>query len=302
MKTPSFSLILSVLFGCTLFDDGTINQTCDDLGTCGGVSDGGIVYVEQDENAGRWKVSLLDGYGEEIDSWSGQGTKVGGVAYDEQSQTVHLSVDTSIRVLQSNGTPKINNVLFSLQAISVGGSTAFGDESGILIATNDESIFNNLDFPNFQSILGSASLTTGADTSDTDIPLLAVLQHLPNAGPTISEVATSGNELVKILAVPGFDNSTNRAHDAFLMKDAYATCSKTGATYLVGELKGGNKDPDRYPQVNFGDIASCEYDAVTDEVVLFSESNGIGWMDASGKIVRTKDGTDGYRIVNGSVW
>jgi hypothetical protein len=297
MKRLALILFVSPLFGCALFEDGTINQSCDELGTCGGVSDGGVVYVEHDENSGKFRVSLRDGFGTEIDTWSGQGSKIGAIAYDPPSETVHLSVDNSIRVLQPGGTPKINDVAFFSQAVSVAGGTAFANDSGVLFATSDQSNFEPLALPNLRSVLKTASTESGFETA-----VLTLLQHLPQAGPTLVEVSATSSGLNTEVAQAGFDNSTNRAHDAFLMNGAYATCSESGATYLVDELQAGNKDPDRYPQINLGDIVSCEHDSDTDEVVLFSRDNGIGWMNTSGQIVRTMGATDGYRIVNGSVW
>jgi len=46
MKTALIFLCIPTMTACLLLSDGSIDQTCDELGTCDGVSDGGVVFVE----------------------------------------------------------------------------------------------------------------------------------------------------------------------------------------------------------------------------------------------------------------
>jgi len=285
--------------GCLLLSDGTIDESCDELGTCDGISDGGVVFVEEMDN--RWAVSLLGGAGDLMDAWSGQGTDIGAVVYDETTGTAYLSVGESIRVLQSDGTPKISDVPLVTGGIPFPGGAVFAGDAGFVLVNGVEA--EVLGGPNnLVTLFESANLANLKGS-----PLVAALVHfdieIGTETPSILEFGGLQTNVAGFSPVAqSFDVSNNRAHDAFLMNGSYATCSNSGATYLVADLQEDDRDPDRYPSVDLGTIASCEYEAETDEVVLFSESNGIAWMDASGQVVRTIAGTEGYRIVNGSVW
>lgn len=306
MKTNSLLLFFSLFLGCDLLADGTINETCEDFSTCGLISEGGVVYVEKNNNSTSWRVSLRNGFGEETEHWDGQGSHLGGIAYEVSEKTVYLSEGSNIRVLQSDGTPKIIDQLFFLDAtlkITSDGSSdgvIFGGENGIVgidAELNTSVLLANpaaQTFPDFRSILQSANLAT--DFKDS---LVTVLSTNGQGGPSLLEISENAQtQRVKT----DFDSSGQRTRDAFLMNEEYATCAETGATFLVNELVNGNITPDRYPLIDLGDIVSCEYDSSTDQVVLFSALNGVGFMDANGDIVRILSPTEGHHIVNGSIW
>jgi hypothetical protein len=304
MKIALTALCLPAFMGCFLLEDGSIKETCDELGTCDGVSDGGVVYVEEDEGAGRWRVVLRDGSGDEIDSWSGQGSDIGGVAYDENSKAAYLSVGSTIRVLQPNSTPKITNIPLGFDAIPMDGGAVFAEVGGWFSVDGEN---NGGSGPINQpgtvvSVLRGANPCTGDTGEDKPATPVGFLIHGPGGKPSIVELTFSGSGFSTVPAYIDFDISKNRSADAFLMNGAYATCSETGATYMVADLVKDDRDPDRYPSINLGNISSCEYEAETDEVILFSQSGGVGWMNASGKVVRTIASTEGYRIASGSVW
>jgi len=302
MKITSIVLCTSLFLGCDLLADGTIDKTCDDSKTCGAISDGGVVFVEQSDTSGDWRVSLRNGFGEEIEYFEGQGSNVGGVVYEESQETVYLSEGQNIRVLQKDGTPKITDVSpFPDATLGTSGGVIFGSERWVM-AVNAEletDVFSDNGaasvIPGFTSLLQSANLAT--DINDSAVAILAVNQ---SNNPSILEM-NSKSEIDVIFEK--FDASDIRAKDAFLMNGEYATCAQeTGATFLVSELVAGIVTPDRYPLINLGDIVSCEYDPSTDQVVLFSAENGVGFMDATGEVVRTLSPTEGYHIVNGSIW
>jgi hypothetical protein len=307
MKTTSIVLCTSLLLGCELLADGTIDKTCDDSKTCGAISEGGVVFVEQSDASGDWRVSLRNGVGEEIEYFEGQGSNVGGVVYEASQETVYLSEGQNIRVLQKDGTPKISDLnpfpdaTLGMSADGSPDGVIFGNERWIraVNAELETYLFNDDGavpaWAGFISVLQSANLATEVD--DT---LMAILKTNQSGKPSILEM--SSNAQVEVI-YDKFDASSIRAKDAFLMNGEYATCAKeTGATFLVSELIAGNVTPDRYPLINLGDIVSCEYDPTTDQVVLFSAENGVGFMDATGEVVRTLSPTEGHHIVNGSIW
>lgn len=302
MKPTSIVLCTSLLLGCDLLADGTIDKTCDDSKTCGAISEGGVVFVEQSEASGDWRVSLRNGVGEEIEYFEGQGSNVGGVVYEASQETVYLSEGKNIRVLKKDGTPKITDLNpFPDAILGASDGVIFGSERWVMTvnAELETQVFSDNGaasvIPGFTSILQSANLAT--DMNDSTVAILAVNQ---SNNPSILEM-NSNSEIEVIFEK--FDNSSVRAQDAFLMNGEYATCAKeTGATFLVSELIAGNVTPDRYPLINLGDIVSCEYDPTTDQVVLFSAENGVGFMDATGEVVRTLSPTEGHYIVNGSIW
>jgi hypothetical protein len=301
MKTNSLFLCFSLFLGCGLLADGTIDETCEDFSTCGAISNGGVFFVKKKNDSSDWRVSLRNGLGEEIEYWDGQGSSLGGVAYEASENTVYLSEGNNIRVLQSDGTPKITDQGFFPGATlsSSSAEVVFGNNDYLLTVDADlttTNIYNsnNVDLvPGFLAILQTANLATKFEDG-----LVAVL-FLAQNKPGFVEINREG---ITEQVIERFDSSPNRAKDAFLMNGEYATCAETGATFLVNELVNENATPDRYPLISLGNIVSCEYDSSTDQVVLFSALNGVGFMDANGDIVRILDPTEGHHIVNGSIW
>ena len=104
---------LLLLSACTLTEDGTIETTCDELSTCDSIEDGGVVYVERRAEAttgtGEWRAALINGYGELIEEWTGQGVP-GPIAYDKTSSTVYLAINDSVRILRDNIPPAVPDI------------------------------------------------------------------------------------------------------------------------------------------------------------------------------------------------
>jgi len=290
---------------CTLLEDGAIETTCTELGTCSGISDGGIVYLEVDTSTatGAWKVHLLDGEGTPLQrpAWSGQGNQAKTVVYHEASDTVYLVISKEVRLLKRDSVSKISGFPGVLDAIpsqegmyllgtpgiwSLEGEEVFGPSFDPSNPTEPDNLaLKRLLRPRNPESFDAAGMLTDSPLSFVDLTIEGA--NVQNAG-SLDEV----------------DSNFSRAYDAFATADSFSTCSETGATFLAENLIEGDNTWDRYPSMVFNDIISCEFEAETDEVVLFSRSEGVAWMDAKGSILgdRVIKPSEGYEIVHGTVW
>lgn len=298
-------LSLLSLNACTLLEDGNIEFSCTELGTCNGISDGGIVYLEVDPSAptGAWKVHLLDGEGRPLQrpAWSGQGQNAKTVVYHEASDTVYLSVAKEVRLLNRDSIQKVSGFPAIRDAIP--------SEKGMYL----------MGTPGIWSFEGDVVFGPAFDPNDASEPDNLPLKRLlrprdPGSFEAAGMLLTTPLSFVDLtieqesVRAAGFldnvDDTFTRAHDAFSREDSFGTCSETGATFLAENMIEGDNTWDRYPSMAFNDIVSCEFEAETNEIILFSRTKGVAWMDEKGGIepLRIIKPSEGYEIVHGTVW
>ena len=320
MKTTSTLIVSTLLSGCLLFEEGKISETCDELGTCAGISSGGIALAAKSETESRWSASVLDGLGDQLDpaiSRDGQGEGLGPIVYDETDETIYIGIGESIRILGTNSTDKRLGIPPLKDGIPLGGQALFifqeevgtGSQAGFLWVPYEDAEKGTV-WPIAQT--QPSAIFPSADTrspSSSDAKTFAVLFHDSSKKPSIAEfeLLSSESELeIRLVPDGGFQNfdvMNGRSIDAFKMLDGYATCASTGAIFLVEELMNGNTDPERYNAgLPGGAIVACDYEEETDLVVLFSDDGNISWMDANNEIARSIKGPESYRIVHGSTW
>ena len=298
-------LSLLSLNACVLFESGNIESSCTELGTCNGVSDGGIVYLEVDTSAptGAWKVHLLDAEGTPLQrpAWSGQGQNAKTVVYHESSDTVYLSVAKEVRLLKSDAITKVSGFPAVLDAIP--------SEKGMYL----------MGIPGIWSFEGEEVFGPSYDPNNPMEPDNQALRRLLrprdsgafdaagmlNTSPLSFVDLTIDQESIRVEdSLDDVDDNFTRAHDAFTLEDNFGTCSETGATFLAENLVEGDNTWDRYPSMVFNDIVSCEFEPETNEIILFSRTGGVAWMDERGGIepLRVIKPSEGYEIVHGTVW
>jgi len=318
MKTTSILLVPALLSGCILLEDGKITETCDELGTCDGISSGGIVFAAKSESEARWSASVLDGLGDELNpaiSRDGQGEGLGPIVYNDSNDTIYINIGESLRTLKTaGGTEKISGIPPLSDGIPIGDNAVFvfeGDNSagslpGFLWAEDDQATIIPWPIPQSKPVAIFPSSHSNDDAS-TSIQSFAVLFHTSNKIPSIAEFEANTDmgtiSETQNGGITNFDSMNGRSIDAFTIEDGYATCAATGAIFLVDDLLANNTDPSRYnAALPGGDVIACDYEEETELVVLFSEDGSISWMTAQNEIVRSIKGTDGYRIVHGSTW
>ena len=292
----AFSAFL--LSACTLTEDGEIASTCDELGTCDALEEGGFIYVENNTDSSsptaNWRVVLTNGYGEILKEWPGQGTP-GPVVYDASTETVYLAVNDTIRILRDSIPPAINGFAGMNDAIPMEGGMLFSYEDGVAQVfgegANDDRNFSDGVLKVARPINPEKYDAAMLDESQSNNQL-ALLHVSTDQTPWSFEV----EELEGV--------SKNRVHDIFAAGDEFQSCSETGATFKIKNLLEGETTPDRYPVAsNFEDIVSCEYRNETDEVVLFSKTEGVALMNKDSDIhFIIAAPSDGYQIGHGSVW
>ena len=290
---------LLFLGSCVLTEDGTIETTCDELNTCDSVEDGGLVYVEStgssETGSAQWRTVLLNGYGEILEEWTGQG-EAGPVVYDKSSSTVYLAVNDTVRILRDTIPPAVPAVPGMTDAIPVEGGMffAYKDHVGRIL---DETFDSNLQLEH-----GTIHHVSRAKDPEYFATLLefqgndAFLLHIGNNDQDPQQWSVTPKRLV--------DVPRNRLFDLFTDGADYFSCADTGATFLVVPGVGIDEQPNRYPNsANFTDLLSCDYRPETDEVVLFSATNGIALMDSKSKLNFLVDApAEGWHVVHGSVW
>ena len=290
---------LFLLSACVLTEDGTIEATCDELNTCDSIEDGGIVYVEArgDSDAGslEWRVAVLNGYGETLEEWSGQG-EPGPVVYERSTSTVYLAVNDSVRILRDSIPPAIPDIVGMTDAIPVedGVFFAYKDFVGRILGDSFDKrqALENGTVYHVARPLDPAHFATLLEINGDD----AFLLHI---GPNPSDAAKWSLTTERLPEV-----KRNRLFDLFSDGTDYYSCADTGATFLVVPGVGINEQPDRYPNsANFSDLLSCDYRPQTDEVLLVSGTGGIALMNSKSELNFLVDApTDGWRAVHGSVW
>ena len=297
----NFRLLLPPLLlssACVLTQDGTIESTCDELGTCDSVEAGGVVYVESSPisktGTREWRVELLNGFGEVVEEWAGQG-EAGPVAYDKSTSTVYLSVNDSVRILRNSIPPAVSGIPGMTDAIPIEGGVFFAYENFVGQILNDsldkkQELENGTVFHVSRPVEGG-DLATLLELQVDDTFLL----HLTSSGP--DDPWTVRRE--RLVDVP-----RNRLFDVFTDGSNYFSCADTGATFLIVPGVGIDEQPARYPfSANFTDLLSCNYRPETKEVVLFSASDGIALLNSTNQLnFLVEAPTPGWQIVHGSVW
>lgn len=284
---------------CVLTQDGVIETTCDELGTCDSIEEGGVVYVESspssDSGIREWRVEVLNGFGEVIEEWKGQG-EAGPVVYDKTTSTVYLSVNDSVRVLRNNIPPAVSGIAGVTDAIPLEGGVFFAYEN-FIGQILDDTLDARQELPNgtvfhVSPAVETEELATLLEFQGDD----AFLLHIASTDGTSTPWTVRRERLV--------DVSINRLFDVFTDGNQYFSCADTGATFLIVPGVGINEKPDRYPNsANFTDLLSCDYRPETQEVVLFSASGGIALMNSINQLNFLVEGpTEGWQIVHGSVW
>ena len=297
----NFRLLLPSLFlssACVLTQDGTIESTCNELGTCDSKEEGGVVYVESSPSseAGtrEWRVEVINGFGEVVEEWAGQG-EAGPVAYDKSTSTVYLSVNDSVRILRNSIPPSISGIPGMTDAIPVEGGVFFAYENfvgQILDDTVDKK----------QELENGTVFHISRPVEKDDI---ATLLEFQGDDTFLLHIASSGtNSPWTVRRERLVDVPRNRLFDVFTDGSNYFSCADTGATFLIVPGVGIDEQPDRYPySANFTDLLSCNYRPETNEVVLFSASDGIALLNSTNQLNFLVEGpTQGWQIVHGSVW
>lgn len=290
---------LLLLSACTLTEDGTIETTCDELSTCDSIEDGGVVYVERRAEAttgtGEWRAALINGYGELIEEWTGQGVP-GPIAYDETSSTVYLAINDSVRILRDNIPPAVPDIPGMTDAIPVEGGVFFAFKNAV-----GQILDNQLDHetPLEHGTVYHVARAVQPEHLGTLLDMTGDENHLLHVLPKDGDPTAWQIESERLVDVP-----RNRLFDLFSDGQNYFSCADTGATFLIVPGVGVSDQPERYPNsANFTDLLSCGYRPETDEVVLFSASQGIALMNSMSELNFLVDGpAEGWQIVHGSVW
>ena len=79
------------------------------------------------------------------------------------------------------------------------------------------------------------------------------------------------------------------------------SCTAAGAVYDLVALQGGNREPERSAELPTADVIDCDYDAGSDEVLMFSTDAGALRVNAAGDVDRFSL-PDGYILLAGAVW
>jgi len=99
-----------------------------------------------------------------------------------------------------------------------------------------------------------------------------------------------------------FDDQEARSRLPFGGRDDLPwSCTSAGAVYDLSALQGGILEPERLIDLTTTDVIDCDYDAGSDEVIMFSVDAGVLRVDAAGAVDRFSLPA-GYTLLSGAVW
>jgi len=103
--------------------------------------------------------------------------------------------------------------------------------------------------------------------------------------------------------IPQVDNNHGRVRAPFAGPGgAPWACSSAGGVYDLAVLADGDTNTERLPEPYFEDIVDCGYDPGTDEVIMFSQSEGVWRVAADGSRSQVFHLATGETILRGATW
>ena len=274
------SLTALALSGCHVFDDGAIDQTCNELPNCGGstydtgldtandANDIGFAIASFDEDASELQIEYIEG-GEVVYSVASEvnqapGFQIGeALEYDVAGGIFYFALTgmdiVSWPVEDSTGkSAQMYSLANPIMSLESDGDYLYADINNVLKRVNFETaqfeILSNV----FESIDGLF-----ADHNDS-------VYVVDRETISVSRLDSESGEIETVAS--GFDDGT-RLKSAFIgYNDELYTCSSAGAIYSVANLADGNQVPSSYSDdIGSSEVAFCAYDPATTGYVLATQ-------------------------------
>ncbi len=267
---------LLLLVGCHVLDDGTIETTCEDLGTCeeGGVAFSGLALVLEEDSGPS--VLLLD---EDLKTTLDLDldTSAQSVAYNPVSKQLTLAQQDRLRKYTSDGAEAASFLLDSgapMQLLQQGGKVF------LLFAEGGQTWVESLGVGTTASLLEpgafSQIMVLGRGGED-EIYLVDWTVSGDLWSVDISDLEAPG--LTSLFAQ--YDMEETRSSILFPGPGgAPHTCSAAGAMYAVSDLFDKVVAPVRIPGDSLSDVVACAYEPLGDQLVVVSATEGVILVNA----------------------
>ena len=267
---------LLLLVGCHVLDDGTIETTCEDLGTCeeGGVAFSGLALVLEEDSGPS--VLLLD---EDLKTTLDLDldTSAQSVAYNPVSKQLTLAQQDRLRKYTSDGAEAASFLLDSgapMQLLQQGGKVFR------LFAEGGQTWVESLGVGTTASLLEpgafSQIMVLGRGGED-EIYLVDWTVSGDLWSVDISDLEAPG--LTSLFAQ--YDMEETRSSILFPGPGgAPHTCSAAGAMYAVSDLFDKVVAPVRIPGDSLSDVVACAYEPLGDQLVVVSATEGVILVNA----------------------
>jgi hypothetical protein len=269
---------LLLLVGCHVLDDGTIETTCEDLGTCegGGVAFSGLVLVLE-EDSGPSALLLDEDLKTTLDLDLDLDTSVQSVAYNPVSKQLTLAQQDRLRQYTSEGVEAASFLLDSGAPVQV---LYQGGKVFLLFAERGQSWVESLEIGAAETFIGPeafSQITVLGRGEEDEIYLVDWTVSGDLWSVDISDLEAPG--LTSLFAQ--YDTEETRSSILFPGPGGTPhTCSAAGAMYAVSDLFNGVVAPARIPGDSLSDVVACAYEPVGDHLVLVSATEGVILVDA----------------------
>jgi hypothetical protein len=293
---------LLLLVGCHVLDDGAIETTCEDLGTCaegGGLFSGLALVLEEDSGP---SVLLLDKDLEtmlDLDLDLDPDTPVQSVAYNPVSNQLSIALQDRLRQYTSEGAEAASFLLASgapLQLLQQGG------EVFLLFAEGGQTWVESLGVG-----------TTASFLEPGDFSQIMVLGRGGEDEIFVADWTVSGHLWsvdISDLEAPRLTSlfaqyDTEEARSSILFPGpggAPHTCSAAGAMYAVSDLFDGVAAPVRIPGDPLSDVVACAYEPLDDQLVVVSATEGVILVNAGNSSEVAVSLPEGARVQAAASW